>query len=188
MKALKWILLFSLLLPAGAFAVVKPVRILIPQINGATCPENNLCIDDEKRLNEAKALYTDALKFVQDKLGAFDTTPRVVFCSSQKCFNEFGGGKRSAVTIGSFGVVIAPKGWKYYYVRHELIHHWQAEKLGNFKFWREPDWLTEGMAYSLSGDPRKFLDQPFQTYRSSFNEWNRARGAGGLLSAMKAVQ
>ena len=32
-------------------------------------------------------------------------------------------------------------------------------------------WLSEGMAYSLSDDPREQLSEPFQTHRTKFNDW-----------------
>lgn len=188
MKALKWILLFIFLLPVAAFAFVKPARILVPQINDVSCPNEKICVEDAKKYVEAKALYAEASKYVQDKLGTFDAAAMVVFCSSQNCFDKFGGGRKAALTIGTFGTVISPRGWQGYYVRHELIHHWQAENLGNVKFWRMPVWLREGMAYSLSGDPRKVLNEPFQSYRDQFERWNRARGQKDLLTAIKELK
>jgi len=34
-----------------------------------------------------------------------------------------------------------------------------------------PSWLMEGMAYSLSEDPRARLAEPWQRYRDEFNTW-----------------
>ncbi|HEX5337026.1 MAG TPA: hypothetical protein VFW53_01170, partial [Gallionella sp.] len=54
------------------------------------------------------------------------------------------------------------------------------EKLGLIKAWREPQGLMEGMAYSLSEDPRQTLSEPFEQYRSQFNDWYRSVGKGRL--------
>ena len=54
---------------------------------------------------------------------------------------------------------------------HELIHYWQADHFGSLVLVTGRPWLIEGMAYALSGDPRKILHEPFEGYREKFNEW-----------------
>ena len=34
-----------------------------------------------------------------------------------------------------------------------------------------PTWLIEGMAYSLSEDPRRPLTEPWEAYRQQFEVW-----------------
>ena len=55
-----------------------------------------------------------------------------------------------------------------------MIHHLQAERMGVYRQWRSPDWFKEGMAYSLSQDPRPDLGEPLQENRSKFEEWYRS--------------
>ena len=114
--------------------------------------------------------------FVGSTVSSIKKKPRVIFCSTDPCFQSFGLGKRSAATIGTFGIVISPRAWKPYYVRHEIIHHLQNEKLGMIRAWLEPKWFMEGMAYSLSEDPREKLSEPFEQYRSKFEVWYRQVG------------
>ena len=57
-----------------------------------------------------------------------------------------------------------------------MIHHVQAERLGIFTQWRSPAWFKEGMAYSLSQDPRSHLAKPLQQYRSDFEKWYQSVG------------
>lgn len=80
-------------------------------------------------------------------------------------------GENAGLILGPFGIAIAPRGWKQYYVAHELIHHWQAENFGSLALLKGEPWLIEGMAYSLSNDPRKELHEPFESYRRRFNDW-----------------
>ena len=160
--------------PALAWAVVKPVRILAPELNGVTCVRASVCLDDVAKTAEAESLYSDALNFVSERVARPDGPPRVIFCASQACAEHFGLGARSAITLGTAGTVIGPRAWKPFYVRHELIHHAQAERLGVLKLFGKPQWFIEGMAYGLSEDPRSPLVEPFEGYRREFFAWYKS--------------
>ncbi len=169
---LKRLLLVTMLCtPLAAWAFFKPVRVVAPEWAGLTCVTDSLCTDDVSRSQEAEALYDEALAFVGAALGAIDNKPRAIFCSSDACSASFDLGRRAGMTIGTFGIVINARGWEPFYVRHELIHHLQNERLGMFPAWTKPKWLVEGMAYALSVDPRQTLSEPFQQYRSEFEKW-----------------
>jgi hypothetical protein len=174
---LKRLLLILLLcIPVAAWAFIKPVRVVAPELTGLACVSDNICIDDKSRYQEAAELYDEALRFVGSSVGPIKNNPRISFCSSDACFQSFGLGKRSGATIGTLGIVISPRAWKPYYVRHEMIHHLQNEKLGVVKMLREPQWFIEGMAYVLSEDPRPTLSIPFEQYRAQFEQWYQQVG------------
>ncbi|WP_345973259.1 hypothetical protein [Sulfurimonas diazotrophicus] len=156
---------------SSTWAFYKPVRILAPELAGVPCFSDAICTDDASRLEDATALYNEALHFVGTSVGGIRHAPRTVFCSSEACSESFGLGRRSAITLGTFGIIIGPRAWKRYYVRHEMIHHLQNERLGMISVLRAPKWFTEGMAYSLSKDPRPKLKDPFEHYRSQFDDW-----------------
>lgn len=178
---LKRLLLIGMLcIPVAAWVLVKPVRVIAPKLAGLSCINDTLCTDEVSRFEEAAKLYDEALHFVGSSVDSIESKPHVIFCNSDPCFQSFGLGKRSGATIGTFGIVISPRGWKPYYVRHEMIHHLQNEKLGMIKAWREPQWFMEGMAYSLSEDPRQKLSEPFEQYRSQFEVWYRQVGKDRL--------
>ena len=169
-----------LALPLTAWAFVKPVRVLAPQLAGLTC-HGRVCLDDPSRLSEATRLYENAVRYVRDNVGDFEAEPRAVFCSTKACSGSFGFHSANAYTFGTAGVVISDRGWKPYFVRHELIHHLQNERLGSLRAWLiKPDWFREGMAYSLSQDPRRPLPEPLQGYRSEFETWFKRVGSAQL--------
>lgn len=177
-----------ILFPALTWATFKPVRVLAPGlVSGITCMSDTICIDDVARYSEAIKLYVAAIDFVTNNVGKLKHKPRVTFCSSSLCFKSFGFNKASAKTIGTSGIVISPKGWKDYYLRHEIIHHLQAEKLGVFSQWRSPEWYKEGMAYSLSEDPRNTLSDKYQQYRTKFSQWTKERGKDNIWN-ITAIQ
>ena len=77
------------IVPLAAWAFVKPLRVLAPQLEGLTCDEL-VCVDDNSRRVEATRLYRDALESVQSSLGALHAFPRGVFCATTACSNKFG--------------------------------------------------------------------------------------------------
>ncbi|MGR8929269.1 MAG: hypothetical protein ACU836_01425 [Gammaproteobacteria bacterium] len=184
----KRLLLITLLcLPAAAWAFIKPVRIAAPEPAGLSCLRDTLCIDDISRYPAAASLYDDALHFIASSIAPIKNKPRVIFCSTMNCLRSFGFEKQAGANLGTFGIIISPRGWKPYYVRHEMIHHLQNERLGTFSPWLLPNWFSEGMAYSLSLDPRPKLAEPFQQYRSRFDDWYSLVGKERLWSVAKKL-
>src|SRR5260221_6700012 len=118
----------------AAWALVKPVRVLAPELEGLTC-ERGLCIDDVSRRAQAAALYADALGYVQASVGVLESPPRAVFCSTPACSRKFGFTQQNAYTFGTFAIVIGDRGWYPFFVRHELIHHLQNEHLRSLRNW-----------------------------------------------------
>jgi hypothetical protein len=166
------VVLFGVVVPALAWAVVKPVRVVAPGLAGVVCVDDSLCIDEPARVDAARALYRDAVVHLEAQLGSLGGTPKVVFCASQACADAFGLGARSAVTLATWGTVIGPHAWQPHYVKHELIHYAQGRHLGVVRLLFKPAWFVEGMAYALSEDPRPVLSEPFEAYRKEFLAWH----------------
>lgn len=164
-------LLVFIVVPALAWAVVRPVRVLAPELAGVVCVGESLCMDDPSQEQRARALYDEAVTFVGRNIAVVEGRPRIVFCATPACAQSFGLGARSAVTLATFGTVVGPRAWQPHYVRHELIHYVQARRLGVAGVLLRPSWFLEGMAYGLSADPRKPLAEPFESYRARFLHW-----------------
>lgn len=184
MKYSKYISFFVLLFPIAVFAFVKPAKIVMPQVAGVECVKKWLCVDDLSRLEEAQTLYEDSLSKIEKRLAKFKSRPKVVFCSTIDCFSKFGFDRAAGKSIGGFGVVMGPRGWAPHYVEHELIHQWQSSNFGSIAVWRAPDWIIEGMAYSLSDDPRVTLSEPFQSYREKYGGVFGSLRGGELMLAL----
>jgi hypothetical protein len=180
LRAAFWLLL---VVPLVAWFVVKPVRVVAPTTVGLHCVNPWVCVEAPDTFPQAQALYDESLSFVNQHVGRIEGLPRVVFCSTQACADQFGLGARSAVTVGTVGTVIGPRAWQAHYVRHELIHHLQGQKWGVLRRLFMPSWLVEGMAYSLSEDPRPQLAEPWQNDRSQFNQWLGQVGPENLWMA-----
>jgi hypothetical protein len=166
--------------------VWRPVTILAPGLAGLSC-RGRLCTDRPDQLDQVGALYDRAFAADRAVLGDAPPPRRVVFCATDRCYRAFGTSRSTANTIADLGIVIGPRGWQEFYVRHELVHHWQAVRLGLVTRYRDPRWLIEGMAYALSDDPRAVLVEPNQGYRSQFRTWYRTVGPADLWTAAAEV-
>ena len=160
--------------PGSALAFYKPTRVIVPQFFGVECFNENICIDDKARLAEAETLRAEAITFVIKNIGAISKVPRFIFCCREECARKFGLYGAAAYNVGTYGIVIRTKGWEPHFVRHELIHHLQNERLGSIKAsFLMPKWFVEGMAYALSDDPRRPIPvQELEQWRSQFEAWN----------------
>jgi hypothetical protein len=187
MKYFKWIVFLSVILVFAVFMFYKPSRILIPEINDVSCATTSICIDDMSRLKQAEELIATSVLEIENRLGPLQNYPKTVFCSAQACYEKFGFKHAAAHAIGRSGIVIGPRGWEPHYVKHEIIHYWQAENIGMVRMLFVDDWIIEGMAYALSGDPRAELDQPWQSYRAKFSDWYRSVGQNDLSVAIKSI-
>ena len=177
------------LAPVAAWATVKPVRVLAPELLGLHCSVEGICVDEPSRLAEAVALKSEAVAFVNSHVGRIERTPRAIFCSTSQCAQSFGFTVQGAYNVGTYGLVVGPRGWKPYFVRHELIHHLQNEHLGSLNAWLlKPNWFVEGMAYSLSEDPRRPLPEPLQGWRQEFERWYPGIGAENLWRAAEGLR
>lgn len=133
MKFIKWATLLALIFTVSTFIFYKPSRVLIPEMNGVNCATKSICIDDISRLEEAEALVARSVVEIENRLGPLQNYPKFVLCSAQRCFEKFGFKRAAAHAVGKSGIVIGPGGWMPHYVKHEIIHHWQAENIGVIK-------------------------------------------------------
>lgn len=165
-------ILVALCMPPAVWAFFKPIRVVAPELAGVVCVNESICVDDLRRADEAAKLYAEAISFVEASIGKLENKPRAIFCSSVQCSKSFGFTSNGAYDVGTWGVVVSHRGWKDYFIRHELIHHLQNEHLGSMNAWvHTPKWFLEGMAYSLSEDPRKPLPEPLEGYRVRYEAW-----------------
>ena len=181
--------LFLHVVPVVAWAAFKPVRVLAPELLGLHCGAQGVCVDEVARLDEAVSLRDQAISFVDQHVGRIVHAPRVVFCSTNQCSKAYGFTSQGAYNVGTYGVVVSHRGWHPYFVRHELIHHLQNERLGSLNAWFfKPNWFLEGMAYSLSEDPRRPLPEPLESWRARFEQWYPTVGPAGVWRAAAALK
>ncbi len=165
--------LIVLVVPVASWFVVKPTRVIAPSLAGMTCPTPLVCVESPETTGVAIALYEDAVSFINEEITPLQGKPKVVFCSTADCARHFGLGARAAVTIGKFGTIIGPEAWEAHFLRHELIHYLQSERLGTIQMTGKPRWFVEGMAYELSRDQDTIINGASELDRRKFADWDR---------------
>ncbi len=161
-----------LVAPIATWILWKPIRAPAPALAGVTCYDGGVCTDAPTRVDEARELRSESFRFVAQKVGAFQAAPTMIFCSTVQCEKSLGFRGNAAYNLGASRLVVSSRGWLPYYIRHELIHCVQVERIGGFRMLlHTPRWLIEGMAYSLSEDPRRPLAEPWESYRRQFEIW-----------------
>ncbi len=180
------IVLVLAIIPLAAWGLYSPMRVLAPELNGMTCINETLCIDDVRKTNEAQKLYHESSRVVAKTLGPFNDEPRAIFCMTEQCYKSFGFKAPSvAHTVGVSGVVISPRGWNINKIVHEFTHHIQAERLGVVQMLFKPEWLIEGMAYCISNDNMNDVPQRYVEAKNHFVKWQLENGNKNLWEAAR---
>ena len=129
---------------------VKPLRVVAPAlVPGVSCERRYLRTMPRSSATRSSSIAT-AMR-ARRRRRCIQAAPRV-FCSTRACADAFGLGQRAALTLGNFGVVVAPR-------LADLLSRARtdpspASRCSATSRRDRPRWLIEGMAYSLSDDPR----------------------------------
>lgn len=105
-KKLSLILVFALI-PALAWSYAKPLRLLVPHLNGVQC-NGPVCVEGPNDMEQAIDLYGSAMTNVSASGIAFETKPIFVYCSTADFYQLFGGSNERAISYPFLGTVIAP--------------------------------------------------------------------------------
>lgn len=182
------IALIVLALPFASWSLYKPVRVLAPELNGLTCINEKICLDDISETMDARLLYLESARVANSAAGDFYNKPRAIFCATEQCYTSFGFKAPSvAHAVGKSGVVISPRGWSNEKVIHEFVHHIQAERIGVIKMLFKPDWLIEGMAYYVSNDNMQGVPQRYIEAREHYEKWHGELGGEQLWEAVNKL-
>jgi len=185
----RWILLAIVLLgalavlAAGAWLFFKPIRVVAPGLNGVTC-FGAVCVEEVSKLPLAEELHERAMANVAEKLRPLSSPPRAVFCSTRRCYQDFGG-RGLGITVFDLGVVIAPGGWHLNIVEHEFIHMLQAQELGLIGRERTPMWFKEGMPFFVSNSPGFETPDYAKPWAAQYEEWEQRVGRESIWNEIR---
>lgn len=165
---------------AAAYAALPGAhRALTPWVFGLTAAGPGLWVDDRARAADVRTLAARADRTVAGFFGPLETRPRIVFCTTRRCADDFGLRPRG-LTYGAHLVFIGPEGMNETIVTHERTHAELHRALRLSDLWdqRVPSWFDEGLASHLSGDTRyhrpvNARDADWICAARSFRDWGR---------------
>ncbi|HYD31594.1 MAG TPA: hypothetical protein VEB64_12150 [Azospirillaceae bacterium] len=181
-----------LVLPTGlsGCADVLAAKALAPATFGMERIADHLYVDSAMspaQREEVAALLPEARARVAAYYGEVTSTPDMIACSTQECFDVFGGGRRRALAVGWRALVLSPRALTPPMLAHEWSHtelHARVSSLFALSL-PVPAWFDEGLAVMISDDPahseeiwqeveRRSLPRPDLASLTTLSAWNAA--------------
>jgi hypothetical protein len=174
----------------GGCSAVGYAKALAPTMFRMERVEANIYVDDTMPEEARKAFIATVAEARVRLTGVYGTvvsTPDILACSTQHCFESFGGGRQRALAFGD-RMLLSPRGTTVPMVTHEWSHTELLARLGWFTKWIAgdlPAWFDEGLAVATSDEPlhseevwraveQRGLPRPALGELVSLTEWNRA--------------
>lgn len=176
------LVLIVVLIPTLVWLYAKPLRLLLPQLNGVQC-NGSVCVDQPKRMNEAVSLYGSAITNISAVDIPMRGRPTFVYCSTVECYQSFGGGDERAISYPFLGTVIAPESRQDYITQHELVHWFQFYEIGSFSTMMKPEWFREGMAFVYSGAPESDIPKHYLPMMAKYKQWHATKSWSEVIQS-----
>lgn len=110
---------------------------------------------DDRQRHQLLEEIERAKEKVNHVWGSIETRPEIYACSTEVCFQSFGGSTNRANSIGGGKLLLSPRALNSAMVSHEWSHTELYPRVGGLWAWRRiPNWFDEGVAVMVSEDPR----------------------------------
>ncbi|TDD47402.1 hypothetical protein E1286_17895 [Nonomuraea terrae] len=167
----------ALLVAAGA-----GVSLAYPSVAAATCPgcygltelEEDVYgeagMSDQQRA-QVRLAVKEARERVADFYGGRVSSPTLLTCVTEACYERIGGGKERGVAVLNRSVMLSPRGVDPVIASHEMSHvelHTRLESGVEI-----PQWFDEGLAVVVSDDARYLAPKPATDGRLTGNPADR---------------
>lgn len=163
MKFLIGLIGLTAALVAGAIAL----GIVYPPAAAAACPAcyrlaavmPDVFVDEDSSLPEtaqAVEIVNEARARVRRFYGTLQSSPRILFCLTETCYQRIGGGGSTGMALLNLALLLSPRGDKVVIASHEMAHielHQRIGLVGTIEH-DVPQWFDEGLAALVSDDPR----------------------------------
>ncbi|MDR7273759.1 hypothetical protein [Catenuloplanes atrovinosus] len=141
---------------------IAALAVVYPSVTALACPrcynlsETQPGVYVERGATDAQRAAVDsALSAADATIRAFYgdrlSTPRVLACVTDACYQRLRGGGSKGIAILNRGLMLSPAGINPVIATHELAHVELHTRLGSASV---PQWFDEGLAVVISDDPR----------------------------------
>ncbi|MFG3706123.1 hypothetical protein ACGF7U_15530 [Micromonospora sp. NPDC047670] len=177
---------------------------LYPTVAATTCPacygmrrvEANLFVGREAS-DEQRQQVVDTVAAADQRIRAFyggrESSPRILACPTEDCYQRIGGGRERGVAVLNRAVILSPRGLDPVIAAHEMSHVELHRRLDSGA--TVPQWFDEGLAVVVSDDrrylhPRPTGDrctaQPGGALPQTLNQWLAAANTDERIYARAA--
>jgi hypothetical protein len=137
--------------------------------------------------NRVMDILFEARERVGAFYGGFTSNPRILICSTERCYRDIGGHRERGRSFFDFALMLSPRGLNVTIASHELSHVELHHRLGLLRSINNsiPSWFNEGVAVVVSDD-RRYLAPAEASDRclvrsdgplpGTMAEWDKAAG------------
>lgn len=138
----------------------------------------------------AKVTVEAARARVRAFYGELRSSPRVLICATDACYQPLGGGSRG-ITLLDQALILSPRGTDTVIAAHELAHAELHRRIGLVATLSRsvPQWFDEGLAVVVSDDPRYLVPgrdrcraEPGGDLPASRGSWIETAESAGLYA------
>ena len=105
---------------------------------------------------QALMLVAASEKRISQYYGRVTSSPKFFFCSTEDCFQSFGGSTSRAKSFGDYGTLFSPRGMSAAIISHEWSHVELYLRIKSMWTMRTiPQWFDEGLAVMVSEAPEQ---------------------------------
>ncbi|MFG3436697.1 hypothetical protein ACGF0J_05550 [Nonomuraea sp. NPDC047897] len=144
-------------------AAVAGLAWAYPSVAATTCPScyglteqsPGLYVEADlppARRAEISRIVDEASERVTDFYGGRRSSPTVLACTTEECYQRIGGGKERGIAVLNRAVMLSPRGLDPVIASHEMSHVELHQRLASGV--QVPQWFDEGLAVVLSDDRR----------------------------------
>ncbi|WP_433517802.1 hypothetical protein ACQP2T_21015 [Nonomuraea sp. CA-143628] len=144
-------------------ATVAGVVVAYPSLAATTCPgcygltelrpgvyiERDLSPQQRSQVSQTVGAAT---KRVETFYGGRKSSPSLLICATEECYQHIGGHKERGIAVLNRSVMLSPRGLDAVIASHEMSHVELHTRLTSGA--EVPQWFDEGLAVVVSDDPR----------------------------------
>ena len=150
------LMLTVMLLSMTGCSYIKGAKTLAPEIFGMEKISASMYVDEimsEEARTELLKSYDVARKNIELMYGVIISKPDVIACSTEECFQTFGGKSARAKNYGGSTFLLSPRGLTPQIISHEWSHNELYVRIDSFWEMRNiPQWFDEGLAVVVSNE------------------------------------
>ncbi|MFB4275363.1 hypothetical protein ACBJ59_08680 [Nonomuraea sp. MTCD27] len=201
-----WTRILAVLTALLAVAIAG-VTLAYPSVAATTCPgcygltelEESVYTEDgltDAQKRQVEQVVREARQRVTGFYGRQTSSPSLLICVTEACYERIGGGKERGIAVLNRAVMLSPRGLNAVIASHEMSHVELHTRLTSGAE-AVPQWFDEGLAVVVSDDarylapqtqPDRCLTEPSGPLPTTLEEWLTAASKDAGAYAKSACQ
>jgi len=156
MRYLKLLGLMLSSITISGCSILQGGKLLAPESFGLTPVTPSIYVEagaDEATRIRLRESMEKAESAIRTAYGGVASHPTVNACTTEECYESFGGGRGSLAKVYGKHILLSPRALNWHFLAHEWSHAEMSTRLTFFAWKRMPRWFDEGVAVAVSEAP-----------------------------------